>query len=224
MRLERHARLQQAIVLIERAMRTSIVARITDVAPGVLRELYQEIHGRRPAPGQLPSTSGILRSPRSQASASVFAALYRVFGGEAVHEAIDLDALLSAHRLYLEQIASVAGYGELGKPIDINQAWVLARDLTTGMTAFRFCGRCNIRYLAADFSRTALRCPICALKPRRVGLSATVAPSSATGPNHGSAEAVRREAGRDGLRERKRTDSHLHQLRSNASVTSKGNP
>ena len=165
MRLEHHARMQQAIALIERSMRTSIVARVTDLAPAVLRELHQEIHGCRPAAGQLPTSSGVLRSPRGRASASVFAALYRAFGGAAVQAGVDLDALLSAHRLYLEQIATVAGCSKLGEPIDINQAWVLARDLGTGLAALRFCARCKVHYLAGDASRTALRCPICALMP-----------------------------------------------------------
>jgi len=178
MRLERHARMQQAIALIERSMRTSIVARITAVAPGVLRELHQEIHGCRPAAGQLPTSSAILRSPRGRASASVFAALYRAFGSAAVQAGVDLDALLSAHRLYLEQIATVAGCSELGAPIDINQAWVLARDLGTGLAVLRFCARCNVHYLAGDASRTALRCPICALTTGRSAASRAPAPVS----------------------------------------------
>ena len=63
------------------------------------------------------------------------------------------------------RIANLAGYSELGAPIDINQAWVLARDLGTGLAALRFCARCKVHYLAGDASRTALRCPICALMP-----------------------------------------------------------
>jgi len=93
------ARMQQAIALVERSMRPSLVARITAVAPRVLRELQQQIHGCRPAVGQFPRTGGILRSQRSRASAAVFGALYLAFGGAAINAGSDLDALLSASPL-----------------------------------------------------------------------------------------------------------------------------
>ena len=76
------------------------------------------------------------------------------------------------------RIANLAGYSELGEPIDINQAWVLARDLGTGLAALRFCARCNVHYLAGDASRTALRCPICALTTGRRAASRAPAPVS----------------------------------------------
>ena len=75
MRIDLHARAGLAISLIRRGMRTSIVGQVTGVHPVVLRELHHEIHRRKPASGQLPSSSGVLRSPLIQASASAFASL-----------------------------------------------------------------------------------------------------------------------------------------------------
>ncbi len=167
MRLQQHARMQLAIDLIERAMRTSIVARVTQLRPALLRELHREVHGDKPVAGQLPSTSGILRSPRLQASASVFVALYQALGGAPSAGAVDVRALMHAHRLYLEQLSALPAAETLGEPIDINAAWVIARDLTTGLAARRFCPHCAVHYLAADFSRRSLQCPICALKRGR---------------------------------------------------------
>ena len=165
MRLVRHERTARAIALIRRGMRTSIVGHISGLAPAIVRELYEEVHGRRPTAGQLPTSSGILCSPRRQASASLFAALYRAIGGEAIARTVVVDALLKAHTLYLQQLGRLPGE-PLGVPIDINQAWVIARDLTIGEARFRDCKRCGIRYLAGDFSRTALGCPVCVLKGR----------------------------------------------------------
>jgi hypothetical protein len=167
MRLQRLARTQQAIELLRRGMRTSLVGHISGLRPPVLRELHHEIHGRKPVAGQLPNTNGILRSARLQASASVFVALYRALGGTPVVRAVDVRALLEAHRLYLEQMSALATTETLGEPIDINAAWVIARDLTTGLAALRFCPQCAVHFLAADFSRSALQCPICALKRGR---------------------------------------------------------
>jgi hypothetical protein len=165
MRLERHDRTARAIALIRRGMRTSIVGHISGLPPATVRALYKEVHGRRPTPGQLPTSSGVLCSPRRQASATLFAVLYRALGGEAIERTVVVDALLKAHVLYVEQLGRLQGE-PLGSPIDINQAWIIARDLTIGEARFRCCGSCGIRYLIADFSRTALRCPVCVLKSR----------------------------------------------------------
>ncbi len=164
MRLQHHARTQLAITLIRRGMRTSLVGRISGLRPAVLRALHHEIHGCKPLPGQLPSTGSLLISARRQATASVFAGLYRAFGGAAVYRSIDIEALLTGHRLYLEQMARLAGSDSLGAPLDVNQGWVIARDLTTGLALFRSCQRCAIPYVAGAFSHRAVDCPICALK------------------------------------------------------------
>ena len=164
MRLQHHARTQLAIALIRRGMRTSLVARISGLRPGVMRELHHEIHGYKPLPGQLPSTGSLLGTARRQANASLFAGLYRAFGGTAAQRSIDVEALLTGHRLYLEQMAGLTGSDTLGPPLDINHGWVIARDLTTGLVLFHTCERCAIPYVAGAFSRRSVDCPICALK------------------------------------------------------------
>ena len=164
MRLRHHARTQLAIALIRRGMRTSLVGRISGLRPAVLRELHHEIHGCKPLPGQLPSTTTLLGTARRQANASLFTGLYRAFGGAAVQRCIDIEALLTGHRLYLEQMAGLTGSDTLGPPLDINHGWVIARDLTTGLVLFRTCELCAIPYVAGAFSRRAVDCPICALK------------------------------------------------------------
>ncbi|MBK5941408.1 FlhC family transcriptional regulator [Halochromatium roseum] len=166
MRLQQLARTQQAVALLRCGMRTTLVQRITGLRAALVRELHREIHADKPKSGQLPSTHAVLDSVLSQASASLFIALYRALGGAETERQIQLEALLQAHRLYLEQQERVAAGGRLGPAIDINAAWVLARDLTTGLALRRFCRQCRIHYLAADFSRTALQCPICRLKQR----------------------------------------------------------
>jgi len=163
MRLELHARMDLAIALIRRGMRTSIVGQITDVHPALLRQLHHEIHQRKPASGQLPTSYGVLRSPLLQAGASAFASLYRSLAPGDIRLALDTDALVGAHDLYLEQVGSIVASGEHGTPIDINQAWAIARDLTTGVVRFQFCTRCRVHYVVADLSNTPPNCPLCVL-------------------------------------------------------------
>ncbi|MEA3278587.1 MAG: FlhC family transcriptional regulator [Pseudomonadota bacterium] len=164
MRLDLHARTDLAIALIRRRMRTSIVRKITGIHPVILRELHHEIHGCKPVSGQLPSSNGILHTPLTQASASVFAALYRSFGGADIHKAVDVDALVKAHDLYVDQFGGLSSSGRPGVPVDITQAWIIARDLTTRIARSQFCDRCQVHYLIADLPRTPPTCPICVLK------------------------------------------------------------
>lgn len=163
MRLELHARMDLAIALIRRGMRTSIVGQITGVHPALLRQLHHEIHRRKPASGQLPTSYGVLRTPLLQAGASAFASLYRSLAPGDIRLALDTDALVGAHDLYLEQVGGIVASGEHGTPIDINQAWTIARDLTTGVVRFQFCARCRVHYVVADLSNTPPNCPLCVL-------------------------------------------------------------
>jgi hypothetical protein len=153
-----------AIALIRRGMRTSIVGQITGVHPALLRRLHHEIHRRKPASGQLPTSYGALRTPLMQAYASAFAALYRSFAPGDVRLTMDTDALVGAHDLYLQQLGDIVASGEHGTPIDINQAWTIARDLTTGVVRFQSCGRCRVHYVVADLSNRPPSCPVCALQ------------------------------------------------------------
>jgi hypothetical protein len=164
MRLDLHTRAARAIALIRRGMRTSIVGQITEVHPIVLRELYHEIHRRKPPSGQLPSSSVVLRSSLMRASASAFSALYRSLGGGGIFKAVDTQALVQAHDLYLEQVRDLVPAGRSGGPIDINQAWIIARDLTTGAVRFQFCRRCRVHYLMADRCDRPPTCPLCAMQ------------------------------------------------------------
>ena len=105
-----------------------------------------------------------------QAGASAFASLYRSLAAADIRTAVDTDALVEAHDLYLEQVGDLASAGEHGAPIDINQAWIIARDLTTGVVRFQFCPRCRVHYVVADLSNRPPTCPLCALQR---GLAAT---------------------------------------------------
>jgi hypothetical protein len=164
MRLDVHVRTDLAISLIRRGMRTSIVHQITGVQMVLLRQLHHEIHRRKPASGQLPTSYGVLRTPLMQAYASAFASLYRSLASGDVQSALDTQALIKAHDLYLEQVSDGAASGGQGVRFDVNQAWTIARDLTTGVVRFQFCQRCRVHYAVVDLSTRPLTCPLCVLK------------------------------------------------------------
>ncbi|MCP5410478.1 MAG: flagellar transcriptional regulator FlhC [Chromatiaceae bacterium] len=164
MRLDLIEREYEAIELIKRGMRISVVSRITEFSPKVLRSLSREVHGHSPRSGQLPSTSRMLSKRSTQATATLFTALYRAQAGSGIFDAIALDHLLAAHERYLAFSAGLRLQGLDIVPIDITQAWVLARDIRSGVASFRYCHACHLHYLFIDDARVPEGCPICALK------------------------------------------------------------
>ena len=167
MRLAYLQRAETAVALIRRQMRTSIVSRLTGIAPERLRALRRDIHDRKAPSGQLPSTGRILSNRARQATASLFAALYRAVGGPRIFNTVDLDALVDAHDLYLDLSRELTRLSQSVAPIDLTQAWVISRDIRIGVVSFRLCRRCRVHYLIADDCPTALTCPLCALRKRR---------------------------------------------------------
>ncbi len=164
MRLATIQREQTAVELIRRGMRISVVSRITDFSPQVLRSLSRQIHGQIIGAGPLPSSGRMLIKRATQATASLFAALYRIQGGSGIFDAINLEALLSAHAFYLELSKDLSAQGLQSAPIDITRAWILARDLRTGVAFFRYCRSCRIHYLYTEDLRVPSGCPVCTLK------------------------------------------------------------
>ena len=163
MRLAAFHQFETAIALLQRGMHVSIVSHITHINPKTLRSLVREIHGKRPVSGQMTSSSGILRTRAVQASASVFAVLYRSSAGSRIFDGIELTDFLAAYDRYLALAGEITQPNTQKIPIDITQAWVIARDIQTGAAYFQSCRRCHIDYLLADDSRTPPSCPICAL-------------------------------------------------------------
>ena len=164
MRLAVIRREKIAVELIRRGMRLSVVSQITGFTPKVLRALSREIHDRKAQCGQLPSTSRILSKRATHATATLFAALYLALAGPRIREVIVLSALLKAHDLYLEFSANLNRQGLEVEPVDITQAWILARDIRTGIACFLYCRSCQIHYLFTDDSRVPGNCPVCTLK------------------------------------------------------------
>ena len=166
MRLAQFQQMETATMLIQRKMRISIVASITHIHAKPLRTLYREIHGHGPVAGQLPSSGGILSTRTQQATASIFAALYLRASQSNVGDQINLEALLSAHDLYLEVCSNQIRSNLKVEPINITQAWIIVRDISIGAAYFRSCQSCQIRYLLSNDTHIPPTCPICALKKR----------------------------------------------------------
>jgi len=157
--LAEHAQLALAIELLRRGARTSIVHQETGVSRAKLRTLYREIRGRSPPSGQLPESAAVFVTSRHrQVQVSLFARLYEAMGGPRIYQALDIRMVMAAHTLYAEM---VAGPG-VAPSLDINGAWMIARDLRSGAATLHPCRRCDAPFIVCQQADRLPKCPICA--------------------------------------------------------------
>ena len=171
MKLAHLQKLETATVLIKHKMRVSIVHSVTGINQKCLRSLHWEIHGSGPTAGQIPTTGRMLSTRPKHGMASVFAAIYRSIGNAKIFKSLDIFPLLSAYDLYLELSCGITRNNPNIHPINITQAWVIARDIIIGAAYFRHCRCCRIHYLLADDAHVPPACPICTLRKQEPKLS-----------------------------------------------------
>lgn len=162
--ISRHEKTQRAIELLRLGFRSPIVGNeIDSLTSSTIREIAKAMNGgKRASSGPLPKLSYIITSTALLADCSLIAAAYRAFGGEAVESSIDMDALIKAHSLYME----IWNQGELQtkEPIEINRAWVMARDLRSDYAWLKKCPEDGAHYLVVTGQRVPTGCPWCMAK------------------------------------------------------------
>lgn len=152
-----------ALRLLARGARTKIVESHTGLSAYVLRSLRKDLGVAHAANGPIPyQGGGGLACRETQIHLSLFAAAYRRIGGNGVAARIDIDAVIGAHDLYHRAIEGAAR-------LDINAAWLVARDLHSGWARLVNCPSCAVAYLAWDSAGTPATCPYCALYDRDAG-------------------------------------------------------
>lgn len=157
--------LQLAVSMIRHRARTSIVEASTGLHGDAIRTLFKDIHGSSPSSGPLlTSAEPLTRKPYRHLHAAIFAALYGDFRHSS--EGIDADAVVRAFELYLELAPKDR------HRIDINEAWIVARDLRAGLVSTRRCHRCRIIYLVAVAAKRPPACPVCTIQRRAATKSA----------------------------------------------------
>lgn len=165
--ISRSELIARATVLIKCGFRTTIIALDTGLPSHFIRRLYKEITGTSPGPGQLPEADAIVKSRRALVEGSLLMAFYVNIGGESVYRQIDIDALMKAYGAY------VAARQEADLPnalpwklLNINEGWVLARDLRSKLANLHRC-RCGSLYLTVSQQRIQLKCPVCEIMTER---------------------------------------------------------
>jgi hypothetical protein len=134
---------------------------LTGLPEAEIRLLYWMLHGARPPGGPLPSTGTLLASRGAQARVSAFVSLYRRIGGPGAFAHVDPVLLIRSFDLFQELAPAEA---ERARVFDFTAAWVLTRDLRSGVAELKFCKVCRLIYLTSQESTLPPNCPFCSFR------------------------------------------------------------
>lgn len=158
--VERTRSLAYSIDLLAEGFRARIVHIETGIDLSYLRRMAKELSGGARSPsGSLPRSSTVLATRAALMEGALWAALYRSIGGNQIYRQLMLEEVRRSYRLYLELREELPL--QMETPIDINRAWVLARDIRSDTAWIERCGVCGTIYIHALDQRFAPSCPSC---------------------------------------------------------------
>ncbi|HYC03528.1 MAG TPA: FlhC family transcriptional regulator [Azospirillaceae bacterium] len=160
-RLQNIASHRIVLRLIEHKLRTPLIVYHTDLSPAYLRELYKEMHGESPKAGRVPEAQNILSSRMRVIEASLLMNLYlRYADREGARRAIQIEPLVDAYDAYLQIRAGMADKNLL----DINEAWVLARQYRSEELSASRCAPCAAVFFTVPDQKVETNCPACGVQ------------------------------------------------------------
>lgn len=148
-------------ILVKAGMRTAIIAIEADMSRKQItaaRKRFQ-IRGNSES-GPLPQAENILGSRALTLEASLFMQAYLSIAQQPKVR-VDILSVLAAHDHYLDCHAGIRdGKIDTDCILDLDRAWVLARDFRTMEVGMRTCHDCRIEFVAT-FNDRRRACPIC---------------------------------------------------------------
>ena len=129
--------------LIEMGARLQVLQEETSLSRERLLKLYKEVKGESPSKGMLPYSTDWFISWQPNIHSSLFMGIYQFLVKNAGAEGVQ--ALISAYRLYLDQVQGIEG-GEV--VLSITRAWFLVRFFNAGMMQLVPCRECGGSFVA----------------------------------------------------------------------------
>jgi flagellar transcriptional activator FlhC len=127
--------------LIQLDARLQVLEAATDLSRERLLRLYKEIKKKSPPKGMLPFSTDWFMTWQPNIHASLFMNIYRyLIKGSPIDE---IDALIKAYRLYLEQI-QVQG---LPRTLSVTRAWRLIKFAEADMVTMATCTKCKGKFV-----------------------------------------------------------------------------
>ncbi len=154
---------RRAVRLIQLGARLQVLESETELSYERLLRLYKEVLGRSPSKGQLPFSTDWFMTWQPNAHASLFLNIYENLSKTTEIE--EIDAVMKAYELYLEQVGATGN-----EPIlSITRAWRLVRFVDADMVTLTPCTRCGGLFVNHTHELTAgYVCGLCN-PPARAG-------------------------------------------------------
>lgn len=129
--------IETAIELIQLGARLQVLESETDLSYERLLRLYKEVAGKSPSKGQLPFSTDWFMTWQPNIHASLFLNIHEYLNKSAALE--EIDTIIKAYRLYLEQVQSQG----LEPQLSITRAWRLVKFVDNGMLTMTACRSCG---------------------------------------------------------------------------------
>ena len=129
--------IDRAVTLIQLGARLQVLESETDLSYERLLRLYKEVAGHSPSKGQLPFSTDWFMTWQPNIHASLFVNIHEYLNK--VAELDDIDTVIKAYRLYLEQTQSQG----LEPLLSVTRAWRLVKFMDNGMLSMTKCSKCG---------------------------------------------------------------------------------
>lgn len=154
---------ERAVALIQLGARLQVLESETDLSYERLLRLYKEVAGRSPSKGQLPFSTEWFLTWQPNIHASLFQNTYQYLTKVTAME--DIDAIMKAYKLYLEQITA-CGVEPL---LSITRAWRLVKFIDNNMLSMTKCSKCGGHFVSEAYENSRhFECGLCS-PPARAG-------------------------------------------------------
>ena len=155
--------IQRAIALIKLGARLQVLESETDLSYERLLRLYKEVQGESPARGMLPFSTDWFMTWQPNIHSSLFLNIYEYLDKSSELE--EIDAIIKAYELYLEQIRAQG----LEPLLSVTRAWRLVKFVDAGMVTLTSCCKCGGKFVTHTFELTKdYVCGLCE-PPARAG-------------------------------------------------------
>lgn len=129
--------IDRAVALIQLGARLQVLESETDLSYERLLKLYKEVAGQSPSKGQLPFSTDWFMTWQPNIHASLFMNIHEYLNK--VSEMDEIDVVIKAYRLYLEQTQAQG----LEPLLSVTRAWRLVKFMDNGMLGLTICSKCG---------------------------------------------------------------------------------
>jgi flagellar transcriptional activator FlhC len=129
--------IERAVTLIQLGARLQVLESETDLSYERLLRLYKEVAGKSPSKGQLPFSTDWFMTWQPNIHASLFLNIHEYLNKAAALD--EIDTVIKAYRLYLEQTESQG----LEALLSVTRAWRLVKFIDNGMLTMTECNTCH---------------------------------------------------------------------------------